>query len=142
MLNADDVEAINSFFHRTPAKTPAAELAFNDWVQWYERTKPGLFGFWSDADVDHARNLRNAFNRANAVTAAEKKQVDEVIKTGVSNEQARGETDRRTSSGDIAEPPPGITHQWWFLPAVGAGVAVVGILVVPSLLRLYTGRSP
>ncbi len=101
--NSDNIEAINEFMHRTTPATPAAAIAFNDWVQWYEETKPSFLGFWSDADFDHARNLRNAFNRANAVTAAEKKAVEQVIKTGVSSEQAAGETDRRNAAGNIVE---------------------------------------
>jgi len=139
--NGDDIDAINDMMHRTKPQTPAAAIAFNDWVQWYEATKPGVFSFWSDADVDHARNLRNAFSRANAVTTAEKKQVDEVIKTGVSREQAAGEPDRRNAAGDIAEQPPGVVHQWWFWPAVAAGVAVTVVTVAPPLVKLYVGNK-
>jgi hypothetical protein len=139
--NAENIEAINDFMHRASPATPAAAIAFNDWVTWYESTKPGMFSFWSDADLDHARNLRNAFNRANAVTAAQKQQVDAVIKGGVSLEQAKGEPDRRNASGDIVELPPGVVHQWWFWPTVALGVGVAGAIVVPSVVKLYLGAK-
>lgn len=139
--NAANVEAINDFMHRSSPKTVAASLAFNDWVTWYEATKPSFFSYWSDADVDHARNLRNAFNRANAVTTAEKKQVDTVIKTGVSLEQSAGETDRRNAAGNIIEQPPGVVHQWWFWPSVALGVGVAGAVVIPSAVKLYLGAK-
>jgi hypothetical protein len=139
--NAANVEAINDFMHRETPKTPQAAIAFNDWVQWYEATKPGFFSFWSDADVDHARNLRNAFNRANAVTAPEKKQVEEVIKTGVSLEQAKGETDRRNAEGNITEAPPGVAHQWWFWPAVAGGATAVILTAGPALAKVYVGAK-
>lgn len=139
--NSDNIDAINDFFHRTSPVTPAAAIAFNDWVKWYEATKPGLLSYWSDADVDHARNLRNAFNRANAVTTAEKKQVDEVIKTGQTIEQSAGEPDRRNAAGDIVEQPPGLAHQWWFWPAIALGTGVVVATVAPSIVKLYIGAK-
>lgn len=143
MLDADDIEAINTFFHDpgNAPRTPAAASAFNEWVKWYEDNKPGFFGFWSDADVDHARNLRNAYNRANAVTPAEKQRVDDVIKTGLSEEQQRGETDRRNAAGDIVEQPPGVSHEWWFWPAVGAVGAILLVEVLPRAVSLYVGRK-
>jgi len=138
--NAANVEAINDYMHRTPPQSPGGSIALNAWVTWYEQTKPTSFlGWWSDADVDHARNLRNNFNRANAVTAAEKKQVDEVIKTGVSLEQAQGQTDRRNAAGDIVEQPPGVVHQWWFWPAIALGAGVVVATVAPAVVKMYAG---
>jgi hypothetical protein len=139
--DADDIEAINVYMHSTPPQTPAGSIALNDWVTWYEQTKPGVFSFWSDADVDHARNLRNAFNRANAVTTAEKAKVDEVIKTGQSLEQSAGQTDRRNAAGDIVEQPPGVVHQWWFWPAIALGAGVVAATVAPAVVKLYVGAK-
>ncbi len=139
--NGDNIEAINDFMHRQSPQTPAAAIAFNDWVQWYEATKPGLLSFWSDADFDHARNLRNAFNRANAVTTAEKKQVEQVITTGQSAEQSAGETDRRNAQGNIEEQPPGVTHEWWFWPAIALGSGVLLATVGPAVVKLYVGAK-
>ena len=139
--NAANVEAINDYMHRTSVATPAGAIALNAWVPWYEASKPSLFGWWSDADVDHARNLRNDFNRANAVTAAEKKQVDEVIKTGQTLEQGQGQTDRRNAAGDIVEQPPGVAHQWWFWPAIALGTGIVVATVAPAVVKLYVGAK-
>jgi hypothetical protein len=141
VANAENVEAMNDFMHRERPQTPAAAIAFNDWVRWYEATKPGLFGTWSDDDVDHARNLRNVFNRANAVTTAEKAKVDEVIRTGATLEQSAGEPDRRNAVGDFVEAPPGVTHSPWFWPAVALGTGVVVATLGPSLVKLYLGAK-
>jgi len=139
--NATNVEAINDFMHRAAPQTPAAAIAFNDWVKWYDATKPGVFGWWSDADVDHARNLRNAFNRANAVTTAEKAKVAEVIQSGGTLEQSAGEPDRRNAAGDFEEPPPGVVHSWWFWPAIALGTGVVVATVAPAVVKLYVGAK-
>lgn len=143
MSASDDIDAINEFFHRSgnEPKTAAAKAAFNEWVKWYEDTKPGAFGWWSDADKDHATNLRNAFNRANAVTAQEKATVDRVIKTGLSTEQMQGETDRRDAEGNVVEQPPGAVHQWWFAPAIAAGITASLLLVGPRLVSIYLGKK-
>lgn len=141
MSNAEDIEAINEYMHRTQRKTAAASAALNEWVKWYEATKPGPLGWWSDADYDHARNLRNAFSRANAVTEAEKAQTESVIREGVSAEQARGETDRRNAEGNIVEQPTGVAHQWWFWPAVAAGTTAAVLLVGPKLASVYLGHK-
>ncbi len=139
MSNAEDIEAINDFMHRETPKTAAARAALDEWVKWYEATKPGIFSFWSDADRDHATNLRNAYNRANAVTQAEKDLAERVIRTGMSAEQMRGETDRRNAEGNITEQPPGVAHKPWFWPAVAAGTTAVVLLVGPKLASIYLG---
>ena len=139
MSNAEDIEAINEFMHRETPKTDAARAAFNEWVRWYEATKPGVFSFWSDADFDHARNLRNAYNRANAVTQKEKDLAERVIRTGQSREQMQGETDRRDAQGNIQEQPPGALHSKWFWPAVAAGGTAVVLIVGPKLASIYLG---
>jgi hypothetical protein len=139
--DAEDIEAINDFMHRDVPKTAAAKAALNEWVRWYEATKPGAFSFWSDADFDHARNLRNQYNRANAVTQHEKDLAEEVIQHGMSAEQMRGETDRRDAGGNIVEQPPGVTHAPWFWPAVAAGGTAVLLLIGPKVASIYLGRK-
>lgn len=143
MSAAEDVEAINDYMH-DPAngpRTKEAEAALNAWVKWYEDTRPSALGWWSSADYDHARNLRNEYNRKNAVTSAQKAQVEQVIKTGQSTEQAQGETDRRDAGGNIVEQPPGVTHSWWFWPALAAGAAVTLVTAGPKLVSLYLGKK-
>jgi hypothetical protein len=143
MSAAEDIEAINDFFHRAgnEPKTANARAAFNEWVRWYEATKPGPLGWWSDSDKDHASNLRNAYVRANAVTTQEKTAAERVIKTGLSTEQMMGETDRRNADGNVEERPPGAVHQWWFAPAVAAGVTAVVLLVAPKVASIYLGHK-
>lgn len=142
MSDRADLEAINDFFHRpeNAPRTSKAKLVFNDWVTWWEANR----GNWwfSQAEYDHARNLRNDYNRANAVTAEQKKQVEAVITTGVSSEQAQGETDRRNASGGFVEAPPGATRKWWFWPAVASGATAVAVVVGPKLVKLYLGGRP
>lgn len=141
MSAGEDIEAINDFFHRPESapKTANARAVFDEFVTWYEANKPGTFGWWSDADKDHASNLRNAFNRANAVTAQEKATAERVITTGMSTEQMNGQTDRRNAEGNIIEQPPGVAHQWWFWPAIAAGGTAVILLAGPSILKAYVG---
>jgi hypothetical protein len=143
MSAGKDIEAINEFFHRAgnEPKTPAARAVFNEWVRWYEATKPGAFGWWSDEDKDKASNQRNAYNRANAVTAKEKELTERVIKSGMSTEQMQGEPDRRNADGNYEIPPPGVAHQWWFWPAVAAGSTAVVLLVGPKVASIYLGTK-
>ena len=143
MSAGEDIEAINQFFHRpeNAPKTVNARAVFNEFVQWYEANKPGALGWWSDADKDHASNLRNNYNRANAVTAKEKAATERVITTGMSTEQMMGETDRRDADGNVVEQPPGVAHQWWFWPAIAAGVAVVVSTVAPKIASIYIGKK-
>lgn len=141
MSAGEDIEAINDFFHRDQAKTPAARAVLNEWVKWYEATKPGAFGWWSDADKDHASNLRNAYNRANAVTTRERELTERVITQGMSTEQMMGETDRRNAEGNYEEQPPGVAHQWWFWPAVAAGVTAGVLTLGPRLASIYLGKK-
>jgi hypothetical protein len=139
MSSAEDIDAINDFMHRAEPRTAEARAAFNDWVRWYEDTKPGPLGWWSDADKDHASNLRNAYNRANAVTTQQKAATERVIKTGMSTEQMMGETDRRNADGNYDEHPAGAVHQWWFWPAVAAVTTAAVIVVGPKVTSIYLG---
>lgn len=139
MSAGEDIEAINVFFHSETPKTQAARVVLDEFVKWYEATKPGAFGWWSDEDKDRASNLRNAYNRANAVTQKEKDLAERVIKTGMSTEQMQGEPDRRNSEGNYEIPPPGVAHKWWFAPAIAAGVTAAVLLVGPKVAKIYLG---
>jgi hypothetical protein len=52
-----------------------------------------------------------------------------------------GETDRRDADGNVVEQPPGVAHEWWFLPALAAGATAVVLLVGPKVASLYLGRK-
>lgn len=101
-VQSDDLDAINAFFMSTEAVTPQAVTIKDAWVTWFNQLS------WWERTVDGntydmARNRRNEFNLANAVTIAEKAQVENVIKTGMSTEQMQGVPDRRLSSGMMPE---------------------------------------
>lgn len=135
----EDLKAINDFFHRSEnaPRTPAAKAVFNEWIAWWEDNGDAWFN--GTAELDHARNLRNDYNRANAVTAADKAKVNEVIRTGVTSEQAAGETDRRNADGGFTEPPPGVMKRWWFWPSVASGATLAVVFVVPRVVKIYLG---
>lgn len=134
----DDLRAINEYFHRVAPVTPAAKKLFNEWVSWWEQNVANAW-FLTQADLDHARNLRNDFNRANAVTPEAKAKVEEVITTGITVEQQRGETDRRNTEGGFTEPPPGAARKWWFWPAVASVATAAVVVVVPKVIKTYLG---
>jgi len=135
----DNLRAINDFFHRpeNAPKTPAAKVVFNEWVTWWEANGGNWFN--GQAEFDHARNLRNDYNRANAVTPGQKATVESVITRGVSSEQSAGETDRRNAQGSFVEAPPGASRKWWFWPSMAAGATALAIVAVPKALKLWLG---
>jgi hypothetical protein len=106
MSQEQDMEALDAYMSATPAVTPQAVALKNAWRAWFD----GLtFISRRESDNwDEARNRRNDFNRANAVTPAEKKQVEQTIKTGQTTEQSAGETDRRDSNGNLPTHPPDV----------------------------------
>lgn len=101
--DAANIDAINRYITEQPIKTTAGAKARDAWVKWhnnlgwYDKSFPSLEVY------DKARNLRNEFNIANAVTPKEVKEVKQIQQTGLSSEQLRGEADRRLSTGDYLE---------------------------------------
>jgi hypothetical protein len=138
ILHADDLNAVNAFFHSTPAKTPEARKLQSDWAAWWISVgDPDNYWLSVPQSVwDEARNRRLAFNLANATTAAEKERVTEVATQGVSTEQARGESERRDpTTGQIFVPPAPVFPSWVKPVAFGAACVVVGFTVVAPLLK-------
>lgn len=85
MSQAEDMIAVNDYFQRIPAKTPEAQQHKTAWNAWFP--KLGWYDKNFNAKIwDDARARRNAFNLANAVTQAEKIQVEHVINTGITTE--------------------------------------------------------
>ncbi len=125
----DNLEAIVSFFNRSEPVTDSARKIKDAFANWY-----GNLG-WYDKHMDtenavnHAMNSRDEFNRANATTAAEREQVERVIKTGLKTEQVLGLPEKaRTSSGALHEDvPPLIPTPYKIAAAAAAGVAIVAI---------------
>ncbi len=135
---ADNLNAVNVYFHTIPAKTREGAAQVTDWVRWWEVTgNPSVY--WisvPDTVWDEARNRKHAFDLANAITPAEVAQVKEVAKTGLSSEQMQGQADRRDpATGNYTLPPVPVIPSWVLPVAVGAGVLGVALLVLPRLVR-------
>lgn len=93
MSQGEDLDAIHDFFTSAlpTAKTPEAIAMANSFLIWYD----GLS--WYDksiagATIDEAKARRDAFNRSNAVTPAEKAQVEDVIAHGMKTSDMEGTT--------------------------------------------------
>ena len=135
---ADNLNAVNVYFHTIPAKTREAAAQVTDWVRWWDSTgNPSVYWFSiPDAVWDEARNRKHAFDLANATTPAEVAVVQEVAKTGLSTEQMQGQADRRDpKTGNYIIPPPPLVPPWVVPVAVGAGVLGVVLLVLPRVVR-------
>lgn len=138
IMHADDLRALNAYMHSVTPKTDAARKLLSDWAGWWVAVgDPSNYMFLVPDEVwDEARNRRNAFNLANATTPQEHAQVQEVIKSGVTTEAARGEPERRDPNTGMFPIPPEPEHvwkKWWFWPAVGVGTA----FLLPAVLRQF-----
>jgi len=131
----DNLIALNAYFHSTPIKTNEARRLVSDWSRWWIETgNPDNYTFSVPDEVwDEARNRRLAFNMANAVTAAETKQVETVAQTGITSEQSQGLPDRRDPTTGQFFVPPAPVFPSWFWPAVAAGALLY--LGVPLLKK-------
>lgn len=137
IMLADDMKAINDYFHRVAPVTDEAKRLASDWAQWWITTgDPGNYIFLiPDAVFDEARNRKLAFDRANAVTQHDKDLVEQVAKTGMTHETAQGEPDRRDPvTGGYYVPPTPILPTWFWPVVVGGAVLGVGIPVIRKLI--------
>jgi hypothetical protein len=134
----EDMDAIAQYMAGTSARTAAATKAQDAWKVWYD----GVSWWNKNYDrptYDHARNLRNAFDLANATTAAEQTQVQQVIKTGLTTEEMTGGPTRITSGGTFSEKDGGVTPPMPLWGKFAIGIAVVGLGVYGlHELRLFT----
>lgn len=125
MSQSEDMEAIDRYMRTQPMKTSEAAKVHDDWIVWYD----GL-SWWSrsmDGEVyDEARNRRNKFNRANAVSRTEKAATERIITEGASTEELAGGLDRRLSTGEYHESLiPTSTKYGLALIGVGLGTALL-----------------
>lgn len=127
----EDLAAIDRYMKGTLTKTGAAVKIRDEWTEWYDGI--GWWGSYSQENYDHARNLRNQFNLANATTAAERDQAQYVIETGMTTEEMAGGTRRNLSTGMYAEPL--VSSETKFVLIAGAVAASVtgGILLLGKL---------
>ncbi len=127
----EDLAAIDRYMKGTLTKTGAAVKLRDEWTEWYDGI--GWWGSYSQENYDHARNLRNQFDLANATTQAELEQVQRVIRTGMTTEEMAGGTSRNLSTGMYAEPL--VSSETKFVLIAGAVAASVtgGILLLGKL---------
>lgn len=123
-----DMQAINKYLMETAIVNPAAQKIKDGWIQWWHDHSGDLY--WSADDFAHARNTRNEFNVANTKSPEEAEQVKQQIATGITEEEARGETKTANTSGMFYETPkPLIPTKWKVFGtvtalAIGAGYVV------------------
>ncbi len=138
MSNSEDIAAINVYMQTQPVNNPAAAKVKDEWVKFHEGGA-GSAWFPGQSVYDEARNIRNKFNLANARNAEERKQVELVMKGGLTTEELKGEPRRTTADGNyVVSPPPPPSNPW--LPtktkiAIGIGAAI--LVTLGTLKKLY-----
>jgi hypothetical protein len=142
-LTSDDMDAIKAYFVRTNAVTSEATKIKNEFTKWFD----GLWWFekTSQASFDLARNQRNRFNLANAITPEEKQKVQTVIESGLSEEQLKigPAADRRLSDGMLPgpqTPPAPLLPMWVWIAIAGVSGVVVLVLVLRITARVAVPR--
>lgn len=139
ILQADDIDAINKYIVYATVKTKDAAKIKDEWIRWHD----GL-GWWSknmdSAVYDEARNKRNRFNLANAVTKAEKEDVKNVQQTGLSTEEMQGGTRRVLSSGtyEASDEDDSIIPTSFKL---GVGLTVATAVLGYAAFKIYSPTS-
>lgn len=127
-LQPEDMRAIRQYIGDTQAVTPEAQQIKADFVKWYDALGP--IDVFEQSNFDLARNQRNRFNLANATTPEDKSQVEDVMKTGITAEQAQGQFDRRLPDGmlpgPVTPPPPPFLST----PVLIAGAAVASLAII------------
>lgn len=135
----DNMAAIVDYMNRTTPKTAEAARIKDEFAKWHN----GI-SFWDDEQItyDKARNYRNSFNLANSTTAAEKQQVERVIKTGLTTEEAAGEAARaRTTSGQYAVPETPLVPTWkWAIIGVAALGGLYALGKFTTLAQIFAGK--
>jgi len=120
----ENVEAIDRYIKGATLNTPAATAIRDDWTKFYNEFS---WSYASQEDYDRARNLRNRFNLANAITKAQKEQVEHVMKTGLTTEELAGGTSRKLSSGMYEER---LFSEETRTALILGGIAAVGLFVL------------
>lgn len=127
ILQAEDIAAIDAYITSRPLNTPAAVAARDAWILWLDGTT--LMDRYLDRPtLDRARNLRLAFDLANATSDAERAEIMRKATTGMSTEEMQGEPDRRNSQGRYSETAPMST-------AAKAGMSMLAALGLVALAK-------
>ena len=124
-LLAQDMEAINTYIMTSKINSKAADAVKNKWITWWEDNKRD-WTWYDTEEFDTARNFRHDFDVANAITSAQKQAVTNKYTSGVTSEEARGETKRATSEGVYIVPEPPLISD-------GTKVGIVAVLILGAL---------
>lgn len=115
----DDAEAVYVYMKNAVPKTDAASTMKAQFLTWYQNSS------WYNKNFDtkwydELRSRRNAFNLANAVTPAQKAQVQQVLAKGMTAEEMQG------------KPRPKIDTKTGM---VGKSISSPPVLIAPGLKR-------
>jgi hypothetical protein len=138
MSQSADMDALNLYIAGAPLRTKAAGGVHDEWVKWFD----GLSYLEKALDSetwDRARNLRNQFNEANAVTTAEREAATRMRTAGLTTEEIAGGTRRALSTGDYDVPLLSTSTRL----AIGgvallAGVGFLASMAAGSYLKPFT----
>ena len=142
VLLKDDMEAINRFFMEgTVVKTREAEKIKQEWIKWWKDNKRD-WTWYTQEEYDHARNIRNRFHMANAVTSEQKTEVAAYIASAkLTREELQGETRRAGTTGYyLEEPDPVVPTSWKAAATIGAGLVITGMFAKRILMLHPYGR--
>lgn len=129
---AENIAAIERYIgEQEPPRTPGAVKVRDEFLRYTSSLGSWSRNFESGA-YDRVRNYKLEYNRANAVTPAEKAAVEDQALRGLSSEQLRGEADRRTSDGTYI-PAPSLDVEITKAVVVVA-VALAALLLLKSKL--------
>lgn len=125
---AANIEAIERYIgEQEPPRTPEAARIRDEFLRFTSSLSAWSRNFEQGA-YDRVRNYKLAYNRANAITPAEKAAVEAQAKTGLSTEQLQGAPDRRLTDGSYAPPPT--TAERLLVPLLVGGGVLLGLLLL------------
>lgn len=138
--DAANIAAINDYIMTQTLKTAEAGVIRNEWLKFHEGLGAWGRNFPSVGDYDTARNIRNRFNDAQAITPQEKIAAITQRTQGLTSEELRGEAKRTTAQGGYLEEEAsgGNAEEPW-LPtktkvALGFGAAIItGLLIAKKI---------
>lgn len=132
----DNVEAIDRYIKNAPLNTKAAGAIRDEWTRFFDEFS---WSYATQEQYDRARNLRNRFNLANAVTQSDKEQVLHVMQTGLTTEELAGGTSRRLIDGSYIEP---LLTAETKAKLVFGGVIIAGAFVLFHVSRIANALRP
>jgi hypothetical protein len=133
----DDLNAIADYMSATAARTPKAIQLKDSWLKWFDQLSWYTKNVSPGDDYDEARNRRNAFNEANALTSEELEMAKRTAREGFTTEEMEGERKRVLSSGRFPEDPTIIPFWGKVLITLGAigGTAYLGKTAIKEAFK-------